>query len=120
MFPSNLSFEPLLHLEPSAELLLSRQVKSYEFLSNGEVSIDSMDDSEQYKFTLVRSQHIHTQTHAHRPSHHNTQNKDNHSTEYGQLMRLSLHFVNYCVNSKWSYQVTMHVYIWGEPERAPH
>lgn len=35
------------------ELLLNRQVKSYQFLSGGEVSIDNIDDAEEFKNTWV-------------------------------------------------------------------
>lgn len=35
------------------ELLLNRQVKSYKFLSGGEVSIDNVDDAEEFKNTWV-------------------------------------------------------------------
>lgn len=39
------------------ELLLSRQVKSYRFVENGEVSVDNIDDAEEYTATLVCTVH---------------------------------------------------------------
>ena len=45
---------PLHFLTSLGDLLLNRQVKSYNFLSGGEVSIDNMDDAEEYKATWVR------------------------------------------------------------------
>ncbi len=35
------------------ELLLTRQVKSYRFVENGEVSVDNVDDAEEYIATNV-------------------------------------------------------------------
>lgn len=35
------------------ELLLSRQVKSFGFLANGEVSVDNVNDAEELKATTV-------------------------------------------------------------------
>ena len=35
------------------ELLLSRQVKSFSFLGNGEVSVDNVNDAEELKATTV-------------------------------------------------------------------
>ena len=35
------------------ELLLSRQVKSFVFLANGEVSVDNVNDAEELKATTV-------------------------------------------------------------------
>ena len=35
------------------ELLLTRQVKSYNFLANGEVSVDNVNDAEELKVTTV-------------------------------------------------------------------
>ena len=35
------------------DLLLTRQVKSYNFLANGEVSVDNLNDSEELKVTTV-------------------------------------------------------------------
>ena len=35
------------------DLLLSRQVKSYNFLANGEVSVDNVNDAEELKVTAV-------------------------------------------------------------------
>ncbi len=37
------------------ELLLTRQVKSYRFVENGEVSVDNMDDAEEFQATNVRN-----------------------------------------------------------------
>ena len=37
-----------------SSLLLSRQVKSYHFIENGEVSVDNVDDAAELKSTLVR------------------------------------------------------------------
>ena len=34
-------------------LLLTRQVKSYAFLANSEVTVDNVDDSQQFKYTQV-------------------------------------------------------------------
>lgn len=34
-------------------LLLSRQVKSYHFLENSEVSVDNVDDASEFKATMV-------------------------------------------------------------------
>lgn len=39
------------------DLLLNRQVKSYNFLSNGSVTVDDVDDSEMFKQTEVRWSH---------------------------------------------------------------
>ena len=36
------------------ELLLTRQVKSYRFVENGEVSVDNLDDAEEFAATNVR------------------------------------------------------------------
>ena len=35
-------------------LLLTRQVKSYAFLANSEVTVDNVDDAQQFKYTQVR------------------------------------------------------------------
>ena len=35
------------------ELLLTRQVKSYRFVENGEVSVDNVDDAEEFAATNV-------------------------------------------------------------------
>lgn len=35
------------------ELLLTRQVKSFRFVENGEVSVDNMDDVEEFAATNV-------------------------------------------------------------------
>ena len=35
------------------DLLLTRQVKSYNFLANGEVSVDNVNDAEELKVTTV-------------------------------------------------------------------
>lgn len=35
------------------ELLLTRQVKSYQFLFESEVSVESLDDTEMFKSTIV-------------------------------------------------------------------
>lgn len=37
------------------DLLLSRQVKSFNFLANGEVSVDNVNDAEELKVTTVCS-----------------------------------------------------------------
>ena len=42
------------------DLLLSRQVKSYAFLANSEVTVDNVDDAQQFNFTKVGVA-IHTQ-----------------------------------------------------------
>ena len=34
-------------------LLLNRQVKSYNFICNGEVSVDNVDDAQEFKSTVV-------------------------------------------------------------------
>ena len=36
-----------------SSLLLSRQVKSYHFIENGEVSVDNVDDAAEFKATMV-------------------------------------------------------------------
>ena len=35
------------------ELLLTRQVKSYRFIENGEVAVDNLDDTEEFQATIV-------------------------------------------------------------------
>lgn len=40
------------------DLLLSRQVKSYNFLANGEVSVDNVNDAEELKVTSVCIVHL--------------------------------------------------------------
>jgi len=35
------------------KLLLNRQVKTFRFLENSEVSVENVDDSEEFKSTLV-------------------------------------------------------------------
>ena len=40
------------------DLLLTRQVKSYNFLANGEVSVDNLNDAEELKVTTVRIENM--------------------------------------------------------------
>ena len=41
------------------DLLLTRQVKSYNFLANSEVTVDNVDDAHEFKYTQVGT-YIHT------------------------------------------------------------
>ena len=51
------------------DLLLTRQVKSYNFLANGEVSVDNVNDAEELKFTTVREKYARYLSLVSSPSH---------------------------------------------------